>query len=134
MKAVVETEARCDAVDETGDVRFQSGHHRVRLRLRQPASRYGRIELLLRRIDERLYEPIDGLPLRLGDGGQRLAALELCSQLGLGQAEVARGGIESAERPAVVEAGPGATEQRQVTGLDALLELGALRLRKATRR
>ena len=58
----------------------------------------------------------------------------MCSQLGLGQAEVARGGIESAEPPAVVEAGPRAAEQRHVAGFDPLLELGALGVREAARR
>src|SRR5262249_94193 len=77
----------------------------------------------------------DGLVLRLGDLGERLASLELRAQLVLRQAEIARRGVQtSSEHPErVVHAEAGAAEERQVAGLDVLLELLALGLREPAR-
>src|SRR5205085_5969883 len=92
-------------------------------------------DLRLGRIDDRLDEAVDGLALRFGDVGQGFVALELRAQFGVRQAEIARGGVEAAEqRPPFVEPEAGAAEQRDVAGLDSLLQLVALGLRQTAGR
>src|SRR4029078_10521095 len=72
----------------------------------------------------------------LRDLGEGLAALEPAVELVLGQAEVARGRVEPVEermrRPEAVPEG-GRPEEREVVGLDPLLQLGALLLGETAR-
>ena len=69
--------------------------------------------------------------MRLGHLGEALAALELRVQLVLGQAEVARGPVEPVpERVRAAGTVPeaGRADEREVAGLDPLLQLRALLL------
>src|SRR5262249_17887438 len=143
-QAAPEAEARPvghPAVDEVVDVLLQVREPSLLLRLRQASVLDGLVELVLRVLDERVLEPVDGLVLILGDLGQRLAALELALQPRLGQAEVARGRVEalveearpSGPAEAVAEAGAEArpaAEEREVVRLDPLLQRLALLLRQ----
>src|SRR5262249_20577176 len=92
-------------------------------------------QLLLRAGDDCVHQSVDGLVLRLGDVGERLAALELRAKLRLRQAEIARRGIdarsEHVERAVHAEAG--AAEEREVAGLDVLLQLITLGFWQPTR-
>ena len=102
-------------------------------RRREPARLDGRVQVRLGVLDHRVLQAVDGLALRLRDLGEGLAALEPAVQLVLGQAEVARGRVEPVDepvRPAGAVAEAGRPEEREVVGLDPLLELVALLLRQ----
>src|SRR5438046_10409399 len=66
---------------------------RVFLLLRDPARLDRGVEVLLRVRDDGIDQPVDRLVLRLGDLGERLAALELRTRLVLGHAELAWRGV-----------------------------------------
>src|SRR5689334_8404595 len=81
--------------------------------------------------DQRCDEARHGLAVRLRHLCEGLAARELGSQLLLAQSEVARRGVEAAEHTAVMEATVRTREQREVAGLEALLQRVAFGLRDA---
>src|SRR5207253_8829738 len=110
-----------DAVAETAD-------HLVLLRLRQTPGDNRAVELLLRRVDDRIDEPADRLAVRLGNLREALAAPELGPQLGLRQAEVVGGGGEISEKAEMPKPAVEASEEREVAGLQPLLQCVALRL------
>src|SRR5207248_11424539 len=89
--AVERGRSRQLAVDEVGDPLVEVAQDLLLLRLRQAAGRHGAIELPLPVVLERGDQAVDGLVLVLCNLGQRLAAVEAALELGLGQAEVARG-------------------------------------------
>src|SRR4029079_18146696 len=99
-----EAELRPRAVDEVGDLLLQPAQDRLLLTRRQLAGRHRGVEILLRRVVERLDEAVDRLVLRLGHVGHRLAALELRPELRLGQTEVAGRSAEPHDVPEKAEA------------------------------
>jgi hypothetical protein len=72
---------RVHTVDEIGDPLPELGEEGLFLRLRDPAGGNCGLEPLLRTVDQRADQAIDGLALLLCDLGERLTALELRSQL-----------------------------------------------------
>src|SRR5207248_1671431 len=83
----------------------------------EAAGRDVAVEPLRRRVGERLDQAVDRLATVLRDLGERLARLELRPELGFGDAEVGRRGVELAEVLEVPAAR--AEEERQVARLDA---------------
>src|SRR6478672_1793767 len=130
-------ERRPLAVDEIRDPLLEVLRELVRLRLRQSTRADGCLQLFVRRGRHGVDESADALVLVLGDLRERLAARELRAQLRLGQAEVARRGVELAEHPepVAVMAEPAEAEaEREVAGVDAGLQRIALLLRQLARR
>ena len=112
----------------------QVGEDLVALLLGEPPGLDGGGDVLLRRVDHRLDEAVDGLALGTGNLGERVAALEPLAQLVAGQTEVGRGSFEASEVNLVVVAGAVVeerpAEERGALGLEMLLERVRLLLRE----
>src|SRR4029079_3049206 len=123
------------AVDQVVEVLLEARKDPLLLGGGEPPRLHGGVELRLRVLEHGVLQSGDRLVLRLGDVGDALAAFEPRAQLGLGQAEVARGRVEAVHEPVRAARMPEPegrpTEQRQLPGLDALLELLALLLGQA---
>ena len=100
----------------------------------RPAATF--VEVGLRRGDESVGEPGRGLAFGLGDLGECVAVLEARAELRLGDAEVAgrRREVDEAVVAAAMVAHAGTdADERHLTRLDPLLELGALSRRDRAR-
>ena len=108
-------------VDAACNASAQAAQQIVRLRLREPAGRDGRVDVLLHVRDQRVDQPGRRLAVRLRDLRKRLASLELGAQLILGDSEIARRGVEAVEVE-VTELATRSGEEREVPRVDALLQ------------
>src|SRR6059058_2418702 len=95
--------AEAGRVHEVRDPVLQAVQHLGLLILRQATCRNGGVQLLLRRVDDRVDQTVDRLAVVLRDLSKTLSALELVTELRLGEPLVARCGMEGSEKTEVAE-------------------------------
>ena len=124
-------------VHEVVEVGVQPVEDVVLLGLRELAGLHRAIQVRLHGILDRRLQTVDRLVLIARDVGQRLAGLQLCEQLLIGQSEVLGGSVESAlgraerarpEEDIPAHGRPCPKERRPAARLDLLLDLVGLRL------